>query len=169
MNSRECNILQKLVSELDDTRALYTKLGPLLTGPRPIYLAGLIILLHEEIAEDLAREMNILGSQTPHRAGSALGKLRAYLEPLLAATWPDVDLGCLRTIIRHETRVVQRYVRTLDDVAGLSGNLYREQLRLGRALFRIESLIQEMAAPALTFARNARIVARIGSTPRRRL
>ena len=169
MNSREWDILQKLVSDLDDTRLLYMEFGPLLVGARLIYLVELIALLHEEIAEDLARQMSAAGRRTPHRGESASGKLHRYLEPLLVITGVNVDLSCLNAVARHETRVVQRFVMTLDEVEGLPQGLYREQRHLAHALSRIESLMQEMEASASTFARNARTMAPVKSTRGHRL
>ena len=147
MNSRECGILQKLVSDLDGTRLLYTKLGPLLAGPRLIYLVGLTILLHEEIADDLVREMSTLSGQTLRRGAIAPGRLCAYLEPVLASAGLDVDLRCLNAVARHETRVVQRFAMTLDEVEGLPQTIYREQDHLAHVLLRIESLTQELDRP----------------------
>lgn len=109
-----------MITELDDTRLLYTKRGPLLAGPRPIYLVGLITLLHEEIADELALEMDALGGETPCRSASPLDTLRAHFEPLLASTSAHVERRCLTTVSRYEARVVQRFVTTLDEVAGLS-------------------------------------------------
>lgn len=153
MKSKECGILQMLISDLDDTRFLYTELGPLLAHPRLIYLVGLITVLHEQIAEDLARQMDTPGAQAPHRGESVLGKLRGYLELLLAITGVNVDLGCLKVVTRHEPRVVQRFARTLNEVQGLPQYIYREHCHLAYALYRIESLMPEMKVPRLTLAR----------------
>lgn len=160
MNSMECAILQKLVSGLDDTRLLYTELGPLLIHPHLKYLVDRITLSHDAIAADLAQHMDTLGSQTPHRGGNALGKLRAHLETWLAFTSVDIDLSCLRQILRNETRLVQCFHADLDDVEGLPNSLHRGLCHLEYVMFQIELRIQEMETPTLAFAHSATTVAR---------
>ena len=168
MNSRKYTVLQKLVTDLDDTRLLYTEFGPLLIRPHLKYLVERITLSHDAIAQDLARQMDMLGSERPHRGGSALGRLRAHLETWLAFTSVDIDLGCLRHIVRHETRVAQCFRATLDEVEGLPESLNRELCHLEHVMFRIESMVQEMEMPALILAHATTIVAPHPVDPRRR-
>ena len=168
MNSRKCAILQKLVTDLDDTCLLYTELEPLLVHPLLKYLIERITLSHDAIAQDLARQMDTRGNQTPHRGGSALGTLRAHLETWLAFTSVDIDLGCLRNILRHETRVAQCFRATLDEVEGLPESLNRELCHLEHVMFRIESMVQEMEMPALILAHTVTVIVPHPLDPRHR-
>lgn len=149
MNSRECAVVQRLIAELDDTRLLYAKLRPLLIRPRLKFLVERITQSHAAIAEDLALHMDRSGGLTARRSGRALATLRAHVESWMAIINLDIEVGCLKRIARHETRVTQRFRETLDEVKGLHQNLHRELRQLERAVFRIEGLMREMEMPAL--------------------
>ena len=153
MNSRECAIVQKLITDLDDTRLVYAKLAPLLIRPHLKFLVQRISDSHAAIAEDLAWQMDRTGGLTARRSSGAFAKLRVMAESWVTIANLDIELGCLKHIARHEARVIQRFRETLDGVQGLHQNLHRELCQIERAAFRIEALMQEMLSPALSVAR----------------
>ncbi|MGH8233411.1 MAG: hypothetical protein ACREPU_04355 [Rhodanobacteraceae bacterium] len=158
MNSKECAIVQKLISELDDTRVHYANLAPLLIRPHLKFLVERLTKSHVAIAEDLAGQMDLAGGVTARRGGSIMVKLRARIECLLTMANVDIDLGCLKHIAHHEVRVTRRFRETLDGVLGLHQNLHRELCQLERAVFRIEALMREMETPELTINHDAATV-----------
>lgn len=154
MNATECSTIQRLVSDLDDTRVLYAKLEPLLIRPHLTYLVERITQSHDAIADDLAAQMERTGGVTARRGRHTWSKARAWLESWLAVTHVDVEVGCLKHIARHETRIIQRFHCALNEVKGLHQNLHRELRQLERALCRIESLMQELETPAFSAGRS---------------
>lgn len=150
MNSTESARVQGLIAELDDTRLVYATLAPLLIRPHLKFLVEKVASSHATIAYHLAWQMDRTGGLTARRGASLLARLNARLERWIAVTNVDVELGCLKRIVRHETRVTQRFREALGSIKDLHQDLHRELGQLERTLFRMESLTHEMEMPAST-------------------
>ncbi|MGH8216260.1 MAG: hypothetical protein ACREPZ_11285 [Rhodanobacteraceae bacterium] len=149
MNSNECAIVQRLIADLDNTRLLHVTLAPLLIRPHLKFLVERMAEVHATIADDLVSQMDPTGAAGPHRGARRMARVRARIERWIAITNLDIELGCLKCIARHETRVTQRLRHAMDNVRALHPNLHREVGQLERTLFRIDSLMREMEMPSL--------------------
>lgn len=163
MNSRECFIVQKLITDLDDTRLLYLKLRPLLIRPHLKFLVARMTESHAAIADDLVGQMARVGGLTARRGAGALAGLRAKIESWMAIVNLDIEVGCLKRIARHEARVTQRFRETLGHVKGLQQSLHRELNQLERACLRIEALMREMEMPPLAVQRRPAVVTHLST------
>lgn len=153
MNSSECAIVQKLISDLDDTRLLYMKLRPLLIRPHLKFLVARITASHAAIADELVGQMDRAGGLTARRGGGILAGIRTKVGSWVAIANLDIEVGCLKCVARHEARVTRRFRETLEHVKGLNQNLHRELCELERACLRIETLMREMEMPSLAVSR----------------
>lgn len=144
MNSKECAALQRLISDLDDTRVLYEKLAPLLIRPHLRFLVERIAKAHAAIADGLARQMDLTGGLKARRAGGAMATARAHVVGWIALANADVELGCLKRIVREEDLVIRLFRGALDGIRDLHQSLHRELRELERTVFRIDSLAREM-------------------------
>lgn len=144
MDPRECTLVQKLVAELDDARLVHATLMPLLVRPHLKFLVEKLVNSHATIAYRLAWQVDRAGGRTVRREARLLARLGARVERWIAVTDVDVELGCLKRIVRHEAGVTQRFRETLGSVRGLDENLHRELGELERTRLRIESLLHEM-------------------------
>lgn len=149
MNASESAIVQKLIADLDDTRLLHTELAPLLIRPHLKFLVERMADAHAAIADDLALQVEQVGGLRVRRGANGLARLRVRIERWIAVTNADIELGCLKCIARHESRVAQRLRHALEHVRPLHQHLHRELCQLERSLFRIESLMREMETPSL--------------------
>lgn len=153
MKSHECALIQKLITDLDNTGTVYAALAPLLSRPHLKFLVERIANSHATIACHLAGEMDRGGGRAVSRGANALAGFGARLERWIAVTNIDVDLGCLKRIARHEARVTKRFRETLGSIKRLDENLHRDLGQLERMLFRIGSFIQEMEMPVSAASR----------------
>lgn len=148
MNSTECTLVQRLIADLDDTRLVYATLAPLLIRPHLKFLVEKVANSHATIAYHLAWQMDRTGGLSARRGPNLLARFNARLERWIAVTNIDVELGCLKRIVRQEARVTHRFREVLGSVRDLHENLHRELGQLERMLQRIESLMHEMEMPA---------------------
>lgn len=148
MNSRECAVLQRLISDLDDTRVLYGKLVPLFIRPHLRFLVERIARAHAAIANDLVRQMGLTGGLKARRGGGAVAAVHAHVAGWIALANADVELGCLKRVVRREDRIIRLFRGALDDVKDLHQSLHRELRELERTVFRIDSLAREMETPS---------------------
>lgn len=158
MKSNERALVQKLITDLDDTRLVYATLAPLLIRPHLKFLVERVANSHATIAYHLAWQMDRGGGRTARRGPTAMARFGARLERWMALTNIDVELGCLKRIARHEARVTERFRETLGGVKGLNENLHRELGQLERMLFRIGSFIHEMETPTSAARRHAAVI-----------
>lgn len=147
MNSNECAVVQRLIADLDNTRLMYATLAPLLIRPHLKFLVEKVANSHATIAYHLAWQMDRTGGLTARRGGNPLARFAARIERWIAVAHIDVELGCLKRIVRREAGVTQRFRETLGSVKDLHENLHRELGQLERTLARIESLMHEMEIP----------------------
>jgi hypothetical protein len=84
MNAEQCAIVQRLISDLDDTHFLYLRFKPLLSHTHVRFLVSQMIDLHAAIADDLARQMRLTGGLAARRGAAARAQLRARAPCCLA-------------------------------------------------------------------------------------
>lgn len=167
MNAEQCAIVQRLISDLDDTHFLYLRLKPLLSHAHVRFLVSQMIDLHATIADDLARQMRLTGGLLARRGAGAWIRLRARAACWLALAGVDSEMSCLEIIVRHEDRVAQKFQAAVARVSDLHRNLQDQLLALERTGYRIESLMRLMAESSPDASQPAAVVARIPE--RRRL
>lgn len=169
MNAEQCAIVQRLISDLDDTHFLYLKFKPLLSHTHVRFLVSQMIDLHATIADELARQMRLTGGLAARRGVGALARLRAR-----AACWwmafgsTDSEMSCLERIVRREDRVAQEFQAAMAQVSDLNRNLHDQLLALERTGYRIESLIRLMQAPSPDASQPAAIPAYVPARARPR-
>lgn len=152
MNAAERAVVRKLIVDLDNTRLLHATLAPLLIRPHLKFLIERMAHAHAAIADDLVRQMVGDAPSTMARGASRIARMRVRIDRWIAITSLDIELGCLKCIARHESRVTQRLRHALENVRPLQQNLHRELSQLERLRFRIESLLREMETPPMTAA-----------------
>ena len=169
MNAEQCAIVQRLISDLDDTHFLYLKFKPLLSHTHVRFLVSQMIDLHATIADELARQMRLTGGLAARRGVGALARLRAR-----AACWwmafgsTDSEMSCLERIVRREDRAAQKFQAAMAQVSDLNRNLHDQLLALERTGYRIESLIRLMQAPSPGESQPAAIAAYVPARARLR-
>jgi hypothetical protein len=159
MNAEQCAIVQRLISDLDDTHFLYLRFKPLLSHAHVRFLVSQMIDLHSAIADDLAWQMQLTGGLAARRGTGAWAWLRAR-----AACWwmafgsTDSEMSCLARIVRREDRLARKFQTVVAQV----GDLHRKQdrlLALERTVHRVESLIHLMQASSPDASQPAAIAA----------
>ncbi|HET7162590.1 MAG TPA: hypothetical protein VFI32_07965 [Rhodanobacteraceae bacterium] len=169
MNAEQCAIVQRLISDLDDTHFLYLKFKPLLSHTHVRFLVSQMIDLHATIADELARQMRLTGGLAARRGVGALARLRAR-----AACWwmafgsTDSEMSCLERIVRREDRLAQEFQRVIAQVGDLPRNLQDQLLVLERTGYRIESLVRLMQASSSDASQPAAIPAYVPARARLR-
>lgn len=159
MNAEQCAIVQKLISDLDDTYFLYLKFKPLLSHTHVRFLVSQMIDLHSAIADDLARQMRLTGGLVARRGVGALARFRAHVACWMALGSADSEMSCLERIVRHEDRVAQKFQAVMAQVGDLHRNLHDQLLALERTGYRIESLANLLEASSPEAAQPAAVVA----------
>jgi len=167
MNAEQCAIVQKLISELDDTQFLYLKFKPLLGHAHVRFLVSQMIDLHAAIAGNLARQMRLTGGLLARRGAGGWARLRARAMCWLALAGVDSEMSCLECIVRREDRVAQRFQAVVAQVSDLPRNLHEQLLALERSGYRIESLMRVMEESSPGASQPAAVVAHMPE--RRRL
>lgn len=159
MNAGQCAIVQRLVTDLDDTHYLYVGLKPLLSHTHAQYLLSRMIELHSATADDLARQMRLAGGLAARRGGGALARFRARAVRWMAISSADSELACLRRIVRHEDRMAEGFQAAMAQVSDFHPGLANQLLAMERIEYRIESLIRLMEASSPGAPRPAAVVA----------
>ena len=165
MNAEQCAIVQRLITELDDTHYLYLRLKPLLSHTHARYLLTRMIELHSAIADDLAQQMRLTGGLAARRGGGAWARLRARAVCWMAISSADSELACLERIVRHEDRMAKRFQAAMAQVSELHQCLDDPLLATERTGYRIESLMRLMEASSPGAPRP---VAMVAALPERR-
>jgi hypothetical protein len=149
MNAEQCAIVQRLISDLDDTQFLYLKFKPLLSHAHVRFLVSQMIDLHSAIADDLARQMRLTGGLLARRGAGTWARLRARAACWLAlAGAGDSEMSCLECIVRREDRLAQVFQTVMARVGDLPRNLQDQVLALERTGYRIESLLRMLETPS---------------------
>jgi hypothetical protein len=146
MNAEQCAIVQRLISDLDDTQFLYLRFKPLLSHAHVRFLVSQMIDLHAAIAEDLARQMRLTGGLVARRGAGIWTRFRARAACWITFGSTDIETGCLERIVRREERLAQEFEKVTARVSDLPRNLQEQLLALERAGSRIESLVRLMEA-----------------------
>lgn len=167
MNAEQCAIVQRLISDLDDTQFLYLKFKPLLSHAHVRFLVSQMIDLHAAIADDLARQMRLTGGLLARRGADTWARLRARAACWLALAGANSETSCLECIVRREDRVARQFQAAMAQVNDLHRNLHKQLLALERAGYRIESLMRLMEESSPDASQPAAVVAHMSE--RRRL
>jgi len=159
MNAEQCAIVQRLISDLDDTHFLYLRFKPLLSHAHVRFLVSQMIDLHSAIADDLARQMRLTGGLAARRNVGALARFCARAVCWMALGSADSEMTCLKQIVRREDRVAQKFQAAMVQVDDLHRNLHDQLLALERTGYRIESLVRLMDASSPDASQPATVVA----------
>ena len=146
MNAEQCAIVQKLISDLDDTHYLYLRFKPLLSHAHVRFLVSQLIDLHAAIADDLARQMRLAGGLAACRGVRAWARLRARAASWMAFGNTDSEMSCMERIGHREDRLAREFQTVMAQVSDLHRNLGDQLLALERTGNRIESLLRLMEA-----------------------
>lgn len=153
MNAEQCAVVQRLISNLDDSRVQYLMLKSTLVDLHARFLVSRVINLHAVAADDLVRQVRLAGGVKTHRGGGVLARLHAQAACLMAIGSTDRETACLKRIARHEDRVTQRFQAVIAQVKDLPQALHYQLIVLERARFQIELLIRETeASPAAPYS-----------------
>lgn len=161
MNAEQCAIVQRLISDLDDTHFLYLRFKPLLSHAHVRFLVSQMIDLHSAIADDLARQMQLTGGLAARRGVGALARLRARAACWIALGTLDSEMACLTRIVRREDQVAQKFQAVMAQVSDLHRNLHDQLLALERTGYRIESLVRLMEATSQDASHPAAVAAQM--------
>lgn len=161
MNAEQCAIVQRLISDLDDTHFLYLRFKPLLSHAHVRFLVSQMIDLHSAIADDLARQMQLTGGLATRRGVGALARLRARAACWMALVSVDSEMACLKRIIRREDRLAQKLQAAMAQVCDLHRNLHDQVLALERTEYRIESLVHLMETTSQDASHPAAVAAQM--------
>jgi hypothetical protein len=168
MNAEQCAIVQRLISDLDDTHFLYLRFKPLLSHTHVRFLVSQMIDLHAAIADDLARQMRLTGGLAARRGAGAWAQLRARAACWMAFGSTDSEMSCMERIVRHEDRLAQQFQTVMAQVSDLPRNLQDPLLALERSGYRIESLVRLMQASSPDASQPAAIPAYVPARARLR-
>lgn len=145
MKSRNCDTIQGLIIELDDTRLLYARLMPLLIQPHLKFLVLRLMDVHVAVADALASHVVGAGESAPRRGGGLLAGFRARIERWRILGNMNLEGRCLKRMVGREASVMHLLRRTLLPAEELQRRLYSELLKLERTVFQLESMLREMA------------------------